>query len=155
MYVGDGWYFNSQASPVINEIGRHPEPSVIFQLELSYEDGTSERIISDGSELCRTDFIMYSDLYLGEKQDYTYSPQKGMPVLVKEYGYDFLRAQPMNPVFPVREIPAAKIFTSPANEMIVDFGQILAGRARINISVPKGQKVTFEYSKYWMITAIT
>ena len=51
----------------------------------------------------------------------------------------------MNPVFPVREIPAAKIFTSPANEMIVDFGQILAGRARINISVPKGQKVTFEY----------
>ena len=145
MYVGDGWYFNSQASPVMNEINRHPEPSVVFQLELTYEDGSSERIISDGSELCRTDFIAYSDLYLGEKQDYTYSPQKGMPVLVKEYGYDFLRAQPMNPVFPIKEIPAVKIFTSSANEMIVDFGQILAGRARININVPKGQKVTFEY----------
>lgn len=69
MYVADGWYFSAQAGPVMPN--RHDEPSVLFQIELTYEDGTSETICSDGSESCRTDFIVYSDLYQGEKQDYT------------------------------------------------------------------------------------
>ena len=32
MYVGDGWYFSTQARPVMEEY--HKEPSVLFQLEI-------------------------------------------------------------------------------------------------------------------------
>ena len=70
------------AGPVMPN--RHDEPSVLFQIELTYEDGTSETICSDGSESCRTDFIVYSDLYQGEKQDYTLPQGEKKPVLVKE-----------------------------------------------------------------------
>ena len=51
----------------------------------------------------------------------------------------------MEPILPIREIPAVEVFTSPAGETIVDFGQVLAGRARIRIDVPKGQTVSLDY----------
>lgn len=91
---------------------RHKEPSVVFQMELTYEDGTSEMILSDGSETCRTDFIVYSDLYQGEKQDLTLASGEKKPVMIKDYGYDFLHVQPMEPILPIREIPAVEVFTS-------------------------------------------
>ena len=143
MYVEDGWYFSSQAGPVMQD--RHKEPSVVIQMELTYEDETSEMILSDGSETCRTDFIVYSDLYQGEKQDLTLASGEKKPVMIKDYGYDFLHVQPMEPILPIREIPAVEVFTSPAGETIVDFGQVLAGRARIKIDVPKGQTVSLDY----------
>lgn len=81
-------------------------------MELTYEDGTSEMILSDGSETCRTDFIVYSDLYQGEKQDLTLASGEKKPVMIKDYGYDFLHVQPMEPILPIREIPAVEVFTS-------------------------------------------
>lgn len=143
MYVADGWYFSAQAGPVMPN--RHDEPSVLFQIELTYEDGTSETICSDGSESCRTDFIVYSDLYQGEKQDYTLPQGEKKPVLVKEYGYEMLMAQPLPEIAAIELLPAIDVFTSPAGETIVDFGQVLAGRARIHMNIPAGQQVVFEY----------
>ena len=153
LYVGDGWYFSAQAMPVMPDSDRHGEPSVLFQLEIAYEDGTEELVISDGDVTCRTDYIIYSDLYQGEKQDYRLTGKgavcqrsdDSVKAEVREYGYNFLCAQPMPPVFQVKLIPATGVFTSPAGETIVDFGQILAGRARVYINVPKGREVTLEY----------
>ncbi len=143
MYVGDGWYFSAQARPVMKD--HHDEPSVIYQMHVAYEDGSSDIFCSDGSETCRTDYIVYSDLYQGEKQDFTLEKQKEMPVIVKDYGCQFLYAQAMNPIVAYRLLPAVDVFSSPAGETIVDFGQVMAGRARIHVDVPKGQAVTFEY----------
>lgn len=143
LYVGDGWYFSAQAALDMKE--KHKEPSVLFQIELTYMDGTTELIYSDGSESCRTDFVEYSDLFEGEKQNFLSLERDSTPVCIKDYGYDCLCAQPMPPVRPVKLIPAKNIFTSTSGETIVDFGQVIAGRARIHIDVPKGQEVTFEY----------
>lgn len=44
---------------------------------------------------------------------------------------NILRAQPMDPIRPVAELPARRVFRSPKGEWIVDFGQVLAGRARV------------------------
>lgn len=143
MYVADGWYFSSQAGPVME--CRHDEPSVLFQVEVLYEDGTNEIFFSDGSETCRTDFIVYSDLYQGEKQDYTLPEGEQKPVIVKDYGYQMLKAQPMPGITAIELLPAIDVFVSPKGETIVDFGQVIAGRARIHINIPKGQQVVFEY----------
>lgn len=143
MYVGDGWYFSAQARPVMKE--HHEEPSVIYQMRVEYEDESREWFFSDGSETCRTDYIVYSDLYQGEKQDFTLEKQEEQPVNIKDYGYEFLRAQPLDPVIPYRLIPAIDLMVTPAGEMVVDFGQVMAGRARIHVDVPQGQQVVFEY----------
>lgn len=143
MYVGDGWYFSAQAGPVMKN--QHKEPSILFQMEIEYEDGSTEKVISDEKVTCRTDYIIYSDLYQGEKQDFTLEESKKQEIIIMDYGYDFLSAQPMMPIRPIKTIPAVAIFTSPKGETIVDFGQVLAGRARVHIDVSKNSEVVLEY----------
>lgn len=143
MYVGDGWYFSTQARPVMEEY--HKEPSVLFQMELTYEDGTRQFVCSDGTEICSLGYIVYSDLYQGEKQDYRIKEVPKHPVTVKEYGYCHLKIQSMPPVRPIRLLSAVNVFQTPAGETVVDFGQVIAGRARVTIDVPREREVTLEY----------
>lgn len=143
MYVGDGWYFSTQARPVMEEY--HKEPSVLYQLEIRYQDGSKQTVASDGTESCSLQYIVYSDLYQGEKQDYRIRDTKRYPVETKEYGYECLCAQPMPPVRPVRLLPAVRMLTTPAGETVVDFGQVIAGRARVRIEAPKDREITLEY----------
>ncbi len=143
MYVADGWYFSAQASPVMEV--KHEEPSVLFQIEVEYVDGSRQVIASDGGETCRTAQVIYSDLYQGEKQNFARELQSETLVKCRNYGYDMLRVQPMEPIRPIQLIPAVDVFTTPAGETIVDFGQILAGRARIHLDLPLGTEAVFEY----------
>lgn len=143
MYVGDGWYFSTQARPVMETY--HNEPSVLFQLEITYKNGITKTICSDGTETCRLGQIVYSDLYQGEKRDYRIQNTEKYPVQVKEYGYRHLCIQPMPPIRPVRMIPAVDVLVSPAEETIVDFGQVIAGKAKVKIHAPKDTEITLEY----------
>lgn len=143
MYVADGWYFSAQAGPVMAE--RHKEPSCIYEIHILYMDGSEEVAMSDGSEECYTDYITYSDLYQGEKQDFTIGVGEKYVVDVKNYDTKMLRAQPMNPICRIKEIPAISVIRTPAGEMVVDFGQVMAGRAQIIVDEKKDTVVTFEY----------
>ncbi|MCM1194204.1 MAG: glycoside hydrolase family 78 protein, partial [Acetatifactor muris] len=142
-YVADGWYFSDQASPILGE--QHPAYSVLYQLEVKFEDGTEEVFFSDGSESCGTGHVLSSDIFVGEMQDMRRKPEAEEPVLVRDYCIVQLAAQPMEPVRPMKLLPAAEVFTTPAGEKIVDFGQLLAGRARIRVDIPAGEKAVFQY----------
>lgn len=56
----------------------------------------------------------------------------------------------MDPVIPYRLIPAIDLMVTPAGEMVVDFGQVMAGRARIHVDVPQGQQVVLNILRHWM-----
>ena len=143
MYVGDGWYFSPQAGPV----EEHPveRPAVLLQLEVTYENGDQVTIGTDGTETCRTDFILSSDIFQGEAQDFTQTDHPVSPVDLPDLAFDVLRAQAMPPVRPMKLLAPKCIYVSPRGETIVDFGQLLAGRARIELREPKGTEVTLEY----------
>ena len=145
MYVGDGWYFSEQARPVSEHL--HNAPAILFQLVLHNQDGTTDVFGSDGSESCSTGFIIYSDLYQGEKQDYRLIDRETerKKVMVRDYGYSMLQPQEMPPVLPMKKITAQKIYKSPKGEVIVDFGQVLAGRAEVRLHEAEGREVTLEY----------
>ena len=143
LYVGDGWYLCPMCRSAYGK--HHDSPAVLFQLEITYADGSRETVCSDGTETCCTGPILYSDIYWGSKIDMTVPfsvPQKVSP---RDYGYTQLAAQPMDPVRPVKRIKAERIYTSPKGEIIVDFGQILCGRARVFIDAPYGQEVVMSY----------
>lgn len=168
MYVGDGWYFSGQAGPICRKVDR---PSILYQLEITWADGTKAVIASDGSERCCTDYILYSDIFQGELQDLrlkgrtdsekTYHPVDVLAAAGQDTsvagleppsslentapGLDNLKAQPMPPVRPMKLLPAVDVFQTPKGEWIVDFGQVLAGRARIAIDVPRDTTLVFEY----------
>ena len=143
LYVADGWYFSPQAATVMEH--RREQPAILYQMHLFNADGTSKVIVSDGSETCRTDFIVWSDLYQGEKQDYTISAGDRKNVRVEDWGLDTLRVEPMDPVLPHLLLPAQRVWTDSRGETIVDFGQVITGNARVHIDVPRGQEVTLEY----------
>lgn len=141
--VADGWYFCPQTRQEISDFSE--EPAVLFQLEITYRDGRTQSVCSDGSEQCFFGPIEYADLYLGEKRDDTRPAGTPQRVRTHDFSMENLCAQPMDPVRPVTLLPAESVYRSPKGEWIVDFGQVLCGRARIRINVPKGRELTFEY----------
>lgn len=143
--VGDGWYFCEQTAPITSRV--HEAQAVIFQLDVEYADNTKDIIISDGSETCAKSKILFSDLFMGELQDLTAAEQKHEKVITKDYDLSILRAQPLPPVGVAEMIPAVRTFISPKGENIVDFGQVISGRARIKIHEPKGRTISFEYTE--------
>ena len=142
-YVGDGWYFCPQTKPIAEKYCK--KPAILYQLEVEYIDGEWQTIDSDGSELSGTGFVIFSDIFRGEKQDNNLPFNPVHPVNVADYGYSNLKAQSMPPVRPVKLLPAVKVYISPKGERIVDFGQVICGRARVKLDIPKGKEVIFEY----------
>lgn len=143
--VGDGWFFCPQTAVKTGET--HPAPAVLFQLEVLYTDGKRTNVCSVGCESVQATNIVFSDLFMGEKRDLTLPEAPVLPVKVCDYKTTHLRAQPMPPVRPVGLFPAQKVYLSAKGETIVDFGQVLAGRARIYVDAPKGTEITFEYTE--------
>ncbi len=142
--VGDGWYFNQQTAAVRTDVKK---PAILFQLELEYEDGDRETIFSDGTETCRETNILYSDLFVGEKVDLTADYSEERHVEKIGGGYDTLCAQKMEPVTVSEIFRPVRIFRSPKGELIIDFGQVIAGRCRIRLHAEKGTEVILEHTE--------
>lgn len=143
MYVADGWYFSDQATPVLEK--RHEAPAVLYQIHVWYEDGTWDIIVSDGTESCGIGVVTASDIFQGENQDLRLGSSKTQKVITRDYGYDVLIPQPTDAIRPMILLPAVRVFQSPRGETIVDFGQIIAGRARIRLDLPAGKEAVFQY----------
>ncbi|MBO6127912.1 MAG: family 78 glycoside hydrolase catalytic domain [Pseudobutyrivibrio sp.] len=144
MYVADGWYFSGQAGPAQKNVLK---PTIIYQLEITFDNGRVSKVVSDGSEQVREDYIVYSDIFQGEKQDFTRNVAKQLVKSVDVINLDkeMLCAQPMPPVEVVKRISAVEIIHTPRGETIVDFGQVLCGRAIILIEEEAGKEISFEY----------
>ena len=142
--VGDGWYFNQQTVPVRSD---HERPALIYQLHVEYADGRNEVICSDGNEMCKETNIIYSDLFVGEKADLTLPYSKPLQALRRDYGYDLLQAQKTEPIAAIETFAPQRIFRTPKNELIVDFGQVIAGRCRIRLHEEKGKTVVLEHTE--------
>ncbi len=143
--VGDGWFFCPQTAIKTAEF--HGKPAILFELHINYSDGTKEKIVSDGSETVRQTNIIFSDLFMGEKRDFTLPYSEEKSATVKYYKLTNLVSQALPPIRPIELINAKEVYISPKGETIVDFGQVIAGRARIKIHAPKGTEITFEYTE--------
>lgn len=153
--VGDGWYCCPQTQPPID--GLQPDHTLLFQLEVTGADERRQVIVSDESLQCSDGEVRSSDLFDGEAQDWNLArPGWDAP------GFDAAGwAQPVavaaplpaealcpevgGPVRPVRLLPAVKVYRSPKNEWIVDFGQVVTGRARVTADLPAGAVLTLEH----------
>lgn len=143
LYVGDGWYLCPHGRPVME--GYHEAPAVLFQLEVEFTDGSRTTIASDGQVRCATGPVLSSDIFRGERYDARLPFAAPNPVRLPDYGHAQLVAQPMAPIRPYCTLAARRIYVSPRGETIVDFGQIIAGKARIRVDVPRDVEVSFEY----------
>ena len=167
--LGDGWWIGrlGMAGSSCNYGDRL---GFIMDLELVYPDG-SERIIgSDETFLSCDSFIRYSDLYIGEMQDgrvfdyidagrecgfmFSDSPEDQAEQIpdwtnckCADYPTDVLALQVTEPVQVVREIPLCSYVENSRNELVADFGQVLAGVVRIRVNAEPGTLITLEHGE--------
>jgi alpha-L-rhamnosidase len=156
--LADGWYAGRISVPggsaqFGNRLG------LLAQLEITYTDQTKQMIATDESFLSSNSHYVYSDLFIGEKQDsnleksgwelpgYSYLTDEWAQVMVVDYKLNNLRAQYGELVKPVETLSPINIWKDQTLAYIIDFGQVIAGRIRLRIHGPSGQELKFEHSE--------
>lgn len=81
--VGDGWFFCPQTEITTDE--KIDNLSVLYQLEIEYKGGKSAVVFSDGNEICRKSNIVFSDLFMGEKVDFTLPESERKKAIATDY----------------------------------------------------------------------
>ena len=154
--LGSGWYRgNIGFSGQINVYGK--DIALLCQVDITYTDGTTESIVSDGTWKSSTGGIRYSEIYNGEiydarmeKEGWTspgYDDSEWSGVKVALHSKDVLIATQNEPVKRHETFAPLKIITTPKGEQVIDFGQNLVGRVRMKVSGRGGEKVVLSHAE--------
>ncbi len=157
--LGDGWFAGNIAGVGRNQYGEAPL-GLMLNLTVSYQDGTQELILSDGSWLGSTGPIRYADNQTGEYYDARLEKEGWC-----EPGYNTEGWSNVIGVFPpgmwgnrlkasigpqvrvVKEISPIEITTDKNGLYIVDMGQNMVGVAEFALHGKEGQKVVFRFGE--------
>ncbi|UGQ11553.1 glycoside hydrolase family 78 protein [Yinghuangia sp. ASG 101] len=132
------------------------EPRLLAQLDVTFTDGTTRRVVSDGSWRI-ADGPTRDALYLGEHYDARQAKPGWTDVSYDDAAWEFAREQPsptrkvvpaaMPPVKVTDTLDPVKVTTSAAGTKVYDFGRVTAGWARITVNAAPGTKVTLTYGE--------
>lgn len=145
VYVGDGWYLGVKTMPRIKNYERRH--AVLFQLEITYEDGTVQTVCSDQEVCCAYGPVVCSDLFAGEKYDANQKISIWQKGEVADYGYGNLMAQVGEPAMCCGELAVKELLVTPEGDFVLDFGKVVNGRLRAKIEEPKGKRVSFTHTE--------
>ena len=154
--LGDGWYrgnlgFEGQR----NAYG--DKTALLMQIRITYADGRTALVTSDGTWKSSTGPILASDIYNGETYDARlemrgwssagFAEQNWHPVRIVENPRAALIAPEGPPVRKVEEIKPVRILRTPAGDTVVDMGQNMVGWVRLNVKGPAGTRVTLRHAE--------
>ena len=144
--VGNGWYkgvlgFYGQGCNYGKRV------ALIAQLELIYSDGTTERICTDERWFSTTGPRRFGELYHGEIIDRTLEPQALLPVRRFEHPKSILIGQINEPVRITQRVPVREVIHAPNGEILLDFGQNLAGVVEARLSAPRGTTIVLRHGE--------
>jgi alpha-L-rhamnosidase len=147
--LGDGWY-RGRLGP---DGGRRniygDRLSLLAQLEIEYEDGTTDVISTDDGWLAARGPILASDLYDGETYDARLEDAGGWSAVDVVEGEDAVElvAAPCPPMRRTELLGPREILTSPSGKTILDFGQNLVGRLRLAVTGERGRTITLRHAE--------
>jgi alpha-L-rhamnosidase len=156
--LGDGWYAGFVGFDPKHR-GAHygSRAQLLAQLEVEYEDGATQTVVSDSSWKSLTGPILYSDLLVGESYDARqemagwnepgFDDSDWYPIGVEEGETPQLVAQPDEGVRVTEEV-AAKSVTEPKSGVYVfDMGQNMVGWVRLKVQGEAGTEVTLRHAE--------
>lgn len=154
--LGDGWYRGYVGySGKRNIYG--DDVALLFQLDITYTDGSKESVISDNHWKTSTEAIRSSDLQMGETYDAReekpgwklpgYNDNAWSWAVIHDYPRDILLATYNEPVRKHEKFSPVKIFKTPKGENVIDFGQNLTGWVQLSISGRAGDTVTLQHAE--------
>jgi alpha-L-rhamnosidase len=156
-WVGEGWFRGRMTWGAGRRNIWGTQAGLLAQLEIEYEDGSTQTLATDSSWKSSTGGTTSSEIYDGETHDARLEPtgwtkpgfDESTWTPVKSSLFDFSRLiAPMGP--PVRRtqtLPVAEIITSPSGKTILDFGQNLVGRLRFTVQGEAGTTITIRHAE--------
>ena len=152
--LGDGWYAGFVGLGGRNRYGKYP--MLLCQLELEYEDGSTETVVSDASWRCTVGPILQSDMLMGETYDARkelgdwtapeYEDSSWKPVSV-ETPDAHLVAQVGPPVRKMLEVKTRTVKEPTPGAYVFDLGQNMVGWARLKVRGKAGDRVTMRFAE--------
>ncbi len=142
--LGSGWHFGTIERGSFSGIC---EPCVIASLDIEYEDGTTQSIVTDESWQWAKTGILYSDIYNGETFDANVKWTDWKKVSLTDGKKDALVEQQGEAVCETEEIWAKSYFITPKGERIIDFGQEVTGYVCFRAVGEKGEVITLDHAE--------
>ena len=154
--LGSGWYrgiigFSNNKDFYGKDI------ALLFQLNITYSDGSKEVVISDDSWKANTGSIEYSEIYNGETVDArkekvgwattNFNDEAWLPAKLASFDKVNLIATQNELVKKHEVFKPIKIFTTPKGEKVIDFGQNLVGWVVMKAKGNEGDKITLSHAE--------
>ena len=149
--VGKGWYRSPMPGWCDSSYqdGLRSWPAgLLAELEVTYEDGTTETIGTDTSWSVAESATRFSEIYDGEQYDASkdFSAAR-CTVHALEGPWDSLILQEGAEVHEQERISPSGIFTTPAGETVVDFGQELTGYVELSVDAKCGDVIALSHAE--------
>lgn len=159
--LGDGWYAGyvgpkELSNPRNRELyGLHP--ALYCQLEIEYEDGKKEIIVSDENWKASEGPLRYADLLMGTGYNANleltgwntpkYDDKNWSGVYLHEGTEGVLQAYPGNNIQAYNELEPVALTEPEEGIYVFDLGQNFAGHARLKVSGDKNDTITLRYGE--------
>ncbi|TDX01388.1 alpha-L-rhamnosidase [Dinghuibacter silviterrae] len=146
--LGNGRFFTMRPKYKPLKIKEFGFPRLLYQLEITREDGSVARVVSDGSWLFAADGpIRSNNEYDGEEYDATKEPGNWLrPEVLPSWGAA-LKAQTQDPIRVVDVVHPAGLKEIKPGTWIMDMGRNMAGWVQLKVRGERGTKVTLRFAE--------
>jgi alpha-L-rhamnosidase len=154
--LGNGWFrgrlgWSGRGAFYGDELG------AFAQLEVTFEDGSTQVVVTDDSWTSGPSAVLANDLYDGEtidarlRDDAWLRPGFASDAWTGVHTLDF-DTEKLTPYVGPRvtrwnELAVKEITTSPSGKTLVDFGQNLVGWIRVTVQGPEGSEVSIKHAE--------
>lgn len=155
--LGEGWY----AGKLLRKRVVYPlaVPAAIAQLEIRYEDGRTQTIVTDGSWRATTNGpLRFSGIYDGEVYDARQEMPGWCEARFDDAAWSGVVAEPIDeqvrltpkrhhPVRATQEVAVISVSEPTSGRYVFDLGQNIVGWPRVSIPCEAGQPVTIRFAE--------
>ena len=143
--IGNGWWRGNLGFTGA-DVNYGTGIGVQAALEITYSDGRTQRVVTDGSWSAALSNITANSLYDGQSVDFRLgNDQAQLRTLEDPGGEPVPQAGPL--VNRHEVLPPVKIFSSPSGRTLLDFGQNLVGWLRFRVTGPAGSRITIRHAE--------
>ena len=131
-------------------------PQMLLQLDITYADGTQQRVVSDPSWKASIGPVFWDQLRMGVMYDArreqagwstpAFDDSLWQPAIVREGVAGQLAAQVSEPIKVMQTLKAVNI-TKKGDDYIFDFGQNISGWTRLNVAAKAGTRITLDHGR--------
>ncbi len=120
--------------------------SLIAELTLTYADGSEEIIATAPDWEVFTSPVLSTDIYMGETVDLTAPIEKVGNAVPSDFKTKLI-PQVGEYITEHERIAPIAVFRTPKNELVVDFGQNMAGYVELKLHAPRGSRVVMHHAE--------